>query len=518
MKKIITGLIIFCVLPLYPLYADYDGMKRDLEEYTPDQFFFTPLEDKGISGTTGAGASIAAAPEVSRIKLLEETYPEKTYQEESQELNRLLFASDLPPKAFSDISQTGNDREAAENRIKKTIVLKEIQLMAALRNPAILAAQKKITAEMQSFDQILALDDNLRLYLTFTKSVNNKTGPLKTKDAIKLTYPSPGLTALKGRVIRDEVEVLNEKMRIVRKGVITDIENAYWDLVFIENSTRIKSETIAAFDRLKDVAETLYKSGKTSFQDVIKININIEILKEDLVTLNFQKKNIEIRILELLNLPVDTRVGKAFLSTLPGETAKPELLYPVAIKYRQELNTIRHQISKLENMIEMSESMIQAPFTLGFSTFENDMVRSVGTDAPEKPFSTKTMAAMKNNSPIKPWYGVDAPWLKQTRENLSSLKETLVQEENSTLLMVREAWFNADKTRRELDLYQKQILPLSKSALDVSTGEYESGSIPFAEAIDSYNSWLNVKLAIAKKQTDLATSTALLEKIIGKKF
>ena len=142
----------------------------------------------------------------------------------------------------------------------------------------------------------------------------------------------------------------------------------------------------------------------------------------------------------------------------------------------------------------------------------------MGTQACKASFPEKTMAAMKNGSPLKPWYGIDDPWLNQTKQTLSSLKQTLVKQENATDRMVREAWFNVDKNKRELALYKNKILSLSKSAFDVSTKEYESGSIPFSQAIDSYTAWLKTNLTIAEKQTDLGSTIATLERMIGKSF
>ena len=385
----------------------------------------------------------------------------------------------------------------------KTVVLEAIQAMALANNPAILAAQKRITAEMQSFSQVQALDDNLKQYSAFTKTLANRAGPLKKGTVTGQAYPRPGTTALKQRVIQNQVDVLNEQLEIVRQGVTADIHRAYWDLVFIEKSAQIKSDTIKAFKRLKEVAETLYTSGKTSFQNLVKININIEILNEDLVTLKGQRQNIAIRLLELLNLPRQTRVGRVVFAPVPERPMTAEQFYPLAEKNRPELKVIRHRIRRLENMIELSESMIQGPAPLGFSTFDDT-------------FPTKTMAAMANNSPIKSWYGVEDPWLNQTKQTLLSLRQTLVHEENTTIRMVSQAWFDLDRAHRELHLYSQRILPLSKSALDVSTGEYESGSIPFSQAIDAYTAWLGVKLAIAQRQTDIGIYTAILEKIVGK--
>jgi hypothetical protein len=410
------------------------------------------------------------------------------------------------------------DPEAIRQMIRRNLRLHEIEIIAGLRNPAVLAAQKKVKAELESFNQVMGLDENLKQYAAFTEGLNNKVGPLKMNASIKQTFPFPGLTALKGRVVQHQVATLVDKMRIVQKNSITETRKAYWNIVFIEQSIHVTAETIDAFIRLKDVATSLYKSGKTSFQDIIKINIKIEVLKENLITLSSKKKNFEAKLSELLNLPANTTMGKVLLS-VPGKTIPGlETLFSKARQNRQELKVIRHQIRKVQAMLEMAESMIQAPFTLNFSTYEDEAITSVGSGAEKPSFAEKTMASMKNNTPLKPWYGVDDPWLSQTRQTLLSLKQTLVKQENASDRMVREAWFAVDKNKRELSLYKNRILSLSRSALDVSTREYESGSIPFSQAIDSYTYWLSVKLTIANKQTDLGSSMATLEQMIGISF
>lgn len=169
-------------------------------------------------------------------------------------------------------------------------------------------------------------------------------------------------------------------------------------------------------------------------------------------------------------------------------------------------------------MVEMAESMKQSSFTLGLSYFEADHVNTAGTSAPQQPFAEKTMASMKNNQPAKPWYGVDSPWVQQTRQTLAALENTLTARENATDRMVNNAWVQTDKNRRELDLYKNRILPLTKSALDVTTREYETGSIAFSQAIGSYTDWLAVKLTIAGKTRDLGIAFAALETVVGKKL
>jgi outer membrane protein TolC len=304
-------------------------------------------------------------------------------------------------------------------------------------------------------------------------------------------------------------------MGIVIRQTLQAVETAGRDLVFTTRSIRIIQETLSAFERLLDVAASLYRSGKTSYQDVIKVTIKIETLSQDRVSLENDAAVIKVRLLELMNLRADTRMGPVTAGPLPQTIPDPGVLAAVARKHRQELAALRFQIRRVQSMLEMSESMTEARFTLGLSYQETDHVNTAGTGALQPAFAEKTMAAMKNNRPKNSWYGVDSPWIQQTRQSLAGLEHTLTARENATDRMVEDAWAKIDKLRRELDLYQDRILPMTKSALDVSTREYETGAIPFSQAIGSYTDWLAVKLTIAKKTRDLGTALVELESIVG---
>ncbi len=496
-----------------PLFADYSQMNQDLENYSPPVNFISPIEVASLENKNVYDFESLDKKTIEKIENLK-----FEYEKEIIENRTIDFLSNTDPKILEKITRVVNDQKIVKNFVARNLRLNELEILAALRNPSVLAAQKKVIAELESFNQVMDLDQNLKQYSAFTEGLNNKVGPLKMKESLTQKYPYPGLTSLKGSVIQHQVGAALEKMKIKQKNIITLTRKAYWDLVFIDQSIGITSETVDAFNRLKDVATTLYKSGKTSFQDVIKTNIKIEILKEDLSTLFSRKKNIEVKIRELLNLPVYAKLGKAIHIEPQKDIGPLDKLYISARQNRQEIKVVKYQIGKVENMIEMAESMIQNPYTLNFSVFEDEAVNSVGSDASKSSFSEKTMAAMKNNTPIKPWYGIDNPWLNQTRQNLLSRKQTLIKQENEADRMVRETWFMVDQNEREFNLFNDRVLPLSKSALDVSAREYESGSIPFSQAIGSYSDWLKAKLSVAKKRSDLGIAIANLEKTIGRSF
>ena len=505
MKSLIWMIAGFALFLSSSVYGNYQEMKKELDTYQPPTIFSVPEAAPSATAKNDSPNRGMIGPNVfASTKHAFETKLDTMGQ------NR------VDPNTYSDIKKIAGDETALIHLLGQRVRLDEIKAISLLRNPEIRAAGEKILAEIQTFDQVMSLDDQLRRYSAFTAAINTKVGPVKTKDSVKMTFPSPGLTALKGKIVENSVSQQMEKAAVTVKAVIRDVETVFRDLDFITRSIRITRDTIAAFDRLRDVATVLYRSGKTSFQDVIKINIKLEELKENLVTLASEKKTISIRLCERLDLPWFNKVGKLESEPLPGNLPAEAGLYNQARSHRQELAALRFQVEKVTAMVEMAETMTQAQATLGFSFNDGGLVNTTGTDAPKEAFAAKTMAAMKNNSPVRAWYGVGEPWLEQTRKTLSSLKSTLKAQENATDRMVRQAWFKADKNHREHLLYRDKILPMAKSALDVATREYETGSIPFSQAIGSYTYWLKVQLTIARKNSDYGISFAELEYVIGK--
>jgi outer membrane protein TolC len=266
---------------------------------------------------------------------------------------------------------------------------------------------------------------------------------------------------------------------------------------------------------LEQVANTRYEAGKTSYQDVIKVRINRETMEEDLTTLRERRRNVEAKIREVINLLPDVDLGSPILIRSPEKIPSLSKLYDVAQRRRQELLRLRAMVGKTERMIEMAETMILPPFTLNFSLYEDEAVNMVGSIAEKDPFSIRTEVSTGAGLPKMPWYGTKDAYLRETWQKLSALKEELNQAEVSTHTMVRDAWFELDRARRETALYYDDVVQLSRSALDVSTRGYESGNVSFADVIDSHTIWLRANLMLERNRSDLGIAWAKLEQVVG---
>ena len=420
-----------------------------------------------------------------------------------------------PSRLLKSLKPAAADSAAVSAVLKPRFSLETLETLVFLRNPGITAGEDRARAAIDTYSQVMALDDILRQYTAFTEELMTGVGPLKGKEPMKTKFPFPGVLSLKGEIVGQEIKAVMEDLEIARREAITQARKAYWDFLFVRKAEKITQETLGLLNHLERVATIRYETGDASYQDVIKVRIQREILEEDLDTLLEKEQNVASKILEILNLSPETNIGLPENRTPPRTVPNLKGLYSLARERRQELRRMRARVGKMERLIEMGETLIIPPYTLGLSFYEDEAVTQVGAIAVKDDFPVSTRAYRGSGLPLMPWYGIEDAYLRQTRQELGALKNTLEKEEAGANTLVRNAWFRLDLAKREEALYRTSILKLSKAALDVSTQGYEAGNVSFADVISSYSSWLDVNLAAEREESAIGIAWADLEKVVG---
>jgi outer membrane protein TolC len=416
---------------------------------------------------------------------------------------------------LQQLRPAGTDPSAAQGILAGGFSLQDLEVLAYLRNPGVKGAERAFRASLEAYGQVANLDEIIRQYTSFTEALMTGVGSMKGREPVEMKFPFPGVLALKGEIVTQEVKASRETLEISRRTAITQSRKAYWSLLFVTRAQEITQKMLGLLRRLEAVTTARYETGKTSFQDLIKVRIEREKLEEDLKTLKEQQLNLEARILEILDLPPATGVGPPL--AVPPRKGIPQLnaLYSVALDQKQELRRLRATVGKMERMIEMAETAIYPPYTLTFSSFQDEAISQVGARRMGESFASATSASRGAGLPKMPWYGSNDAYLRETRQRLGALREELKKGELETIYKVREAWFGLDRAGRQEALYSRRVVTLSQAALEVSTRAYETGTIAFADVIESYLGWLNNRLTLEKEKSNLGIAHAELEEAMG---
>lgn len=510
MKTRIMPLWAMILLITLPACTGYKNLVQEWENFKPSEFYQSQVRSRLTKEIPPAPPDTDFEAQVARIKEMKIRW-EKALKESG---GRDTFYTPNPT-LLNTFQGASTDSVYTERSLADGFSLEALEVLALLRNPGVKMAEKNLRAALESYNQVWNLDEILRQYTAFTEALMTGIGPMESMESIGVKFPFPGVLALKGEVVNQEVNSVNETLEIARRMVITSARKLYWDLLYIYRAQEIIREMLSLLKRLEAVAIARYETGKTNFQDVIKVRIEREMLEEELKTMKEEQRNGEAKILEILNLPPTAKVGMPASRMLDREVPNLNSLYPISIERKQEIRRLRNMLVKMERMIEMAETAIYPAFSLNLSLFEDEAIFQIGTWREKEPFSSTTPSSVGAGLPKMPWYGKNDAYLRETRVKLEAIRQEIKEAENATIFSVRESWFRLDRAKREEALYGGQVVNLSKAALEVSTRGYETGMVSFADVIDSYSNWLKANLSLARKQSDLGMARAELEEAIG---
>lgn len=510
MKRIFFPLAPIFFLAVISACTPYSELKKDWERSGATPFFRDYTQPRPQGEFWPSRPDEDFAEQMAKIKEMKEKWLKAVGAAEEK---GVFYQPD--PQLFKELAAASRDPSVAAQVLKRNFTLSELEILAWLRNPGITSAKKNWRSSLEAYSQVANLDEILRQYAAFTKELMTGIGPMVESESLEMKFPFPGILALKGEVVTAEVNASWEALEIARRTAITKIRQTYWNLLYISRAQEIIKEMLSLLERLERVVAAQYETGKASFQDLIRVRIERDKLQEELKTMVEEQGNLEVKILEILDLPPGTSLSQP-------QVQKPQVivpplanLYPLALAKKQELRQMKAMIGKMERMIEMAETMVYPPYSLGFSFFQNKAISQVGSRKMEDPFLTKSTASLGVGLPKMPWYGTNDAYLRETKQKLAALRADLKKMEAETIFMVREAWFRLDQAKREEALYNQRVVGLSQAALEVATRGYQTGMVGFAELIMAYTGWLNDKLAVERRISDLGVALAQLEEALG---
>jgi len=512
MRMGLCRLSVAAALFLIPACMGYRELRTNWETYEP------PL----LYREYGKPAKSSKVPDLDKGEREYETQA-KVLEEQKRKWEEALQTPVMEndfyrpdPFRLKALLHTAQEPSLAKGILAHRFTLEDLEFLALLRNPGVKAAERNLRASIEAYSQVSNLDEILRQYSSFTKERMTGIGPMAGEgESMEMKFPFPGVLALKGEIVTQEVKASRERMAIALRMAITQTRVAYWNLCYTIRAREITADMLNLLIHLESIAKTRYETGNMSFQDLIRVMIEKTKMEEERKTIGEEQVNWKVKILELLDLPPDTELASPIAVDPPAEVPALDGLYSIALEKRQELREMRAMIGKMERMIEMVETMIHPPYSLSLSLFQNETIVQTGTMRMKEPFPLKPTAFTDGGRPRMPWYGVNDAYLRETKQKLAALRMDLKRMEDETIFKVREAWYRLDRARREELLYAERVVNLSQAALEASTRAYETGKIAFADVIMSYTGWFNDHLALQMRRKGLGIARAELEEVLG---
>jgi len=357
---------------------------------------------------------------------------------------------------------------------------------AKRNNPDILAAQKRWEASQVRIPQAKSPGDPT-IGITFENIPKgtiklDRTMPDDRMLSISQMLPFIGKLPLKGKIALIESQMYAAEYKDKELEIINAVESAYLNLFLNFKKTRLSHESLVIIQELSKMAEARYATKQIAPEEVLKINIEIAKISNDIQNLKQERLALEAQINSLINQSPENPLGIPVLDEKAVFTKEAENLYALMLDNQPELSVFSYAIERNKASKDLAS-------------------RSIFPD-----IMTEVALRGITSGRIGPWdlmLSFTVPfwfWSKQRyeiKEAIANVEEaTAVYEsmKNKALSGVKELTTKIQIAKNKIDLNLNNLIPLLESSLSTSSAAYRSGGGNIMEILDTQRMLIEAKM------------------------
>ncbi|MFC2126228.1 TolC family protein [Bacteroidota bacterium] len=366
-------------------------------------------------------------------------------------------------------------------------------------------------AALERIPQAKSLPDPLVMFNIFVSPIETRIGAQRAGISLNQAFPWFGQLKSQEQVSINRAKAIYEGFRDAKNKLFFEIKSTYYDAYFLEAAITITEENITLIESFSELANIKLESGRGSAVDLIRIDMDLAELNNQLSLLIDSREPLHSRFNELLN--TDSIKSIDFPDTLMNATLEDsrEVLYDSILQNNPSLARIEYDILSYESGIQAAEKMGLPSFNLGLSyTFispRNDI------DVPDN----------GKDAIIFPSIGVRLPLYRKKYQAMVKeqgyLKSGKLEEKEARgerlLTALEKTWRDYRDATRRIGLYQN-LSTLANQSLEILVTEYTTAGQDFEELLRMDRQLLRYELELEKAKADQHIQFAYINYLTGK--
>lgn len=381
--------------------------------------------------------------------------------------------------------------------------------IALEQNPQIQAARKRMESLAHQVPVAASLPDPMLNLTAQPEQVQTAAGQQEVILSANQKLHWFGKLEARANVAEAQTNVARAELAATELATIAMVKRAYYELYFIQQAISVTETEMSLLSDIRDVANTRYRAGRTSQQDVLRADLEISNVENNLVKLRQQLASGQARLAQMLHVTPQTQL--LALDKLPPEQPPRDLewLQQQAIAARPELHAQLAALERDRQAVELARLDYKPDVTVGFSW--------IGvSDAGISPVANGRDAFLLSA-------GINLPvYKKRLDSSVRSAEAKAVSTarsydalRDSTLGDVTDLFAQAQSQQDLLTLFEEDILPKARQTLEVSSRSYNVGEVDFLQLIDNWRQLLRYEINYRRLEANLRQTLAELERVVG---
>ena len=380
------------------------------------------------------------------------------------------------------------------------------------KNPDVQAAKSKWEVFKERPPQAGSLDDPILGFgiinlPTDTFSFRQEDMTMK-EVSVTQRVPYPGKRGLRSEMSQKEAEAALSEYEEAKNKVSREMKMAYFDLFYANKAIEVTERNREVLKLLNQIAETRYSVGEGIHSDVLKAQVELSKMIDELIMLNQSKRTLKARINTLLHQPPFAPLGDTTEVQLEKFSADPEELVKAAAQNRPLLQSMKRVVERNRAGLRLAEKDYYPDFDFKLAYGQRD-------DGPNGRRSDMITAMVGINLPL--WYkSKQERKVAESHKDIQSAKDQLAAMTNEIRFMISDKLTEIERAERQIELLKTGIIPQATLSLDSAMSSYRVSKVDFITVLDSLMTLFKYEIQYYRLLTDSRKSIAEIETAVGK--
>ena len=385
---------------------------------------------------------------------------------------------------------------------------KELLSELLQRNPDIQAARSHFEAATKRPSQLGTLPEPRATYSNF--GVGHPFSRLNASEfayhsfGVSQEFPFPGKLALASEEAKREADSEQEKYRSTILDVTARLKVAYYEWLTVNKAIELTRKHSDLLGRFEEIARNRYTVGKGLQQDVLKAQLEVSTLEQQLAMLDEKRQRAEAEIASLLAESSIALRAPAEIQPTSFSISLDELLKATADSPR--VRAEQKMVDARAVGINKSLKDFRPDFGASFQWLRT------GTNFPDY-----YMATVEVKIPI--YYARKQRYaLEESYSRLNEAKQNYRATQQQAIFGVKDQYLSIQSSDRILKLYRTTLLPQAQLTVDSSASAYEVGNIDFLTLVTNVTNLISLERQYYDELARHEEAIVRLEPVVGREL
>ncbi len=374
------------------------------------------------------------------------------------------------------------------------------------RNPSLDQMRAAAEAAAARYPQVTSLDDPALSFNTAPGSAFSSNTDYAARIELSQKFLFPGKRSLKGQVANAEAAAATRDIDDTRLSLVAATKSALADYYLAEKGNEVALENAKLLREFRQNAESRYKTGVGSQQDVLQADVELARLEERLVALRRARLVAVARINTLMHASIDAPLP-------PSAELRTEAALPDAANLRTQATQSRPDLKAATDRLMADE----AALVLARKEYNPDVEVMTAYDGFWQGDSGRPLQwqiGARVNLPVR--YARRNGAVAEAQAKVAQRRAELVRLTDRVNFEVQEAFEQVREAEDVVRLYETKILPAAEANVKEAQVGYVNSKVPFLNLIEAQRNRVGLRDRYFETVAETVRRRAALERAVGK--